>query len=216
MQKGGLAVPKDKSLFYYGPVYHKLFDPPLAEGGQVALELLPEGASVLDVGCGTGVFSSRLRKEKNCRVVGIDLSLKMLEFARRSSPYPEVTFRHEDATDLSAFQDLSFDYSTILNVMHELSRAQQGAVLMEALRVARKAVLIDWASSLPRNVGGIGARVVEATFGHDHNLNFKAFLAAGGIAGVLRESALPVTVDYRCVFSHNCREAVVVRAAQPV
>jgi ubiquinone/menaquinone biosynthesis C-methylase UbiE len=209
-------VPTDKSLFYYGPIYHKLFDPELAEGRQVAIELIPEGASVLDVACGTGVFSFMLRKEKNCRVVGIDLSLKMLEFARRSNPYPEVTFHQEDATDLGAFADRSFDYSAILMLMHELSKGQQAAVLKEALRVARRAVIIDSVCPLPKNAGGIGIRVVEATFGHDHHRNFNAFLAAGGIASVLKQSALPITVERRCVFWHNCREAVAVTTAQHV
>ena len=207
-------MPTDKSLFYYGPIYHKLFDPQLAEGCQVVLGLIPEGASVLDVACGTGVFSFMLRKEKNCRVVGVDLSLKMLEFAVKSNPYPDVTFQHADATDLGAFADISFDYCTILNLMHELSKTQQAAALKQALRVARKAIITNWVSPLPKNTIGIGTRIVEATIGRDHNRNFNAFLAAGGFASVLKESALPVTVEYRDVFSHNCREVVVVGTTQ--
>jgi ubiquinone/menaquinone biosynthesis C-methylase UbiE len=203
-------MPTDKSLFYYGPIYHQLFDPALAENRQVAVGLIPEGASILDVACGTGVFSFMLKKEKNCRVTGIDLSLKMLEFARQSNPYSDVTFHHEDATNLSAFTDLSFDYSTILMLLHELSKTQQAAVLKEVLRVAKRAVIIDWVSPLPKNGFGIAAHIVEATFGHDHNRNFFAFLAAGGLASVLKEAALPITVEQRCVFNHNCREAVLL------
>lgn len=200
----------DKSLFYYGPIYHKLFDPELAEACQVATDLITEDFSVLDIACGTGVFCFMLREQKNCRVVGIDLSLRMLEFARKLNPYQDVTFVHEDATDLRTFGDHSFNYATILMLMHELATPQQVCVLKEALRVATKAIIIDSISPLPKNAGGIGIRIVEGTFGHDHNQNFKVFLATGGIAGILKESALAITVEHRSIFWRKCREAVLV------
>lgn len=203
-------MPTDKSLFFYGPLYHKFFDPQLADARQVAVDLVAEGSSVLDIACGTGLLCSMLRENKNCRVVGIDLSLRMLEFARKSSPYHDIAFRHEDATDLRAFDAGCFDYATILMLMHELPRPHQLAVLKEALRVARRAIIIDSLSPLPRNSGGIGIRVVEATVGHDHNPNFNAYLASGGLAGLLKEAVPPVTVEERRVFWHDCREGVLV------
>ena len=203
-------MPIDKSLFFYGLIYHRLLDPQLAEARQVAIDLITEGSSVLDIACGTGLLCIALREQKHCRVVGLDLSLRMLEFARKSNPFQDVAFVHEDATDLGAFGDHSFDYATILMVMHELSRPQQVSVLKEALRVANKAIIIDSAAPLPRNAGGIGIRVVEATFGRDHNPNFKAFLATGGIYGILQESGLPVSVEHSSVFWRNCRQVVVV------
>jgi ubiquinone/menaquinone biosynthesis C-methylase UbiE len=208
-QKGDRAMPQDKSLFFYGPIYHRLFDPQLAETRQVAQDLIPGGSSVLDIGCGTGLFAFALREKKDCRVVGLDLSLRMLEFARTSNRFPDVTFVRGDATDLSAFADRSFDYATLLMLMHELTRPQQLRVLDEALRVAGRTVIIDSVSLLPKNAGGIGIRLVEATFGRDHNPNFKAFLAGAGIGGILRDSALPVRVEHRSVFWRNCREVVV-------
>jgi ubiquinone/menaquinone biosynthesis C-methylase UbiE len=207
-------MPIDKSFFFYGPIYHRLFDPQLAEARQVAFDLIDEGSSVLDIGCGTGLLCIALRERKNCRVVGIDLSLRMLEFARKTSPFPDVTFVHEDATDLSAYSDRSFDYATLLMLIHELPKPQQVRVLDEALRVAGRIIIIDAAAPLPKNAEGIGIRLVEATFGRDHNPNFKAFLGAAGIGGVLKESALSVNVEHRSVFLRNCREVVVVGTPQ--
>jgi SAM-dependent methyltransferase len=204
----------DKSLFFYGPIYHRLFDPQLAEARQVAVDLIAEGSSVLDIGCGTGLLGVSLAAQKKCRVVGLDLSLRMLEYARRSNPYPEVTFVHGDATDLSGYADRSFDYATLLMLVHELSASQQGLILQGALRVARRVIIIDAAVPLPHNAGGIGIRIVEGTFGRDHNPNFRAFLRAGGIGGMLGESAGPVTVDHRAIFWRNCREVVVVRGTR--
>jgi ubiquinone/menaquinone biosynthesis C-methylase UbiE len=134
----------------------------------------------------------------------------MLEFARKSNPFQDVSFVHEDATDLSAFKDHSFDYATMLMVMHELTSAQQIRVLNEALRVAAKCIIIDSVAPLPKNAGGLGIRLVELTFGHDHNPNFKTFLSAGGISKILQQSGLPVKVEHTSLFWRNCREVFVV------
>jgi ubiquinone/menaquinone biosynthesis C-methylase UbiE len=203
-------MPVDKSLFFYGPIYHRLFDPQLAEARQVAVDLISEGSSVLDLGCGTGLLGFALVEKKNCRVVGLDLSLRMLEFARRANPLPRLEFVYGDATDLSAFPDRSFDYATLLMLVHELTRPQQILALREALRVAGRAIIIDAAVPLPRNAGGTGIRFVEATFGRDHHPNFKAFLAGGGLDGLLKASALPVSVEHRAIFWRKSREVVVV------
>lgn len=70
----GLDMQSDKSLFYYGSIYHGISDPQLAEGRQAALDLVAEGSSVLDIACGTGQLCFALREQKSCCVVGIDLS----------------------------------------------------------------------------------------------------------------------------------------------
>lgn len=201
----------DKSLFFYGSLYHKLFDPQLAEARRVAVDLVAEGSSVLDVGCGTGLLCSALVRQKKCRVVGLDLSLRMLEFARTSFHDPGLTFVHGDATDLSRFADRFFDYATVLMLVHELPASQQLLVLKEALRAARRAIVIDASVPLPRNAEGLGIRFVEATFGHDHNPTFRAFLRSGGIGGMLEASGLAISVEHRALFLHDCREVVVVR-----
>ena len=207
-------MPADKSPFHYGIIYHKLMDPQNAEAREVALDLVAEGSSVLDIACGTGQLCFALRGQKHCRVVGIDLSLRMLEFARKSNSFQEVTFVHEDATDLGAYVDSSFDYAMLLMLLHELPRPQQIRVLKEAFRVAGRSIIIDSVSPLPKNVGGIGTRIVEATFGRDHNPNFKAFLATGGIMGVLKDLGLPMTIEHRSVFWRNCREVMVASRQQ--
>ena len=209
MKKADFNIQGDKSQFYYGAIYHRLLDPQLAESRKVTVDLIPEGSSVLDIACGTGQLCFALREQKQCRVIGLDLSVRMLEFARKCNPFSDVTFVHEDATSLSSFRDHSFDYATMLMVMHELTGAQQVLVLKEALRVAGKVIIIDSVAPLPKNPGGLGIRIVELTFGHDHNPNFKAFLSAGGINGILQRSGLHCKIDHTSVFWHGCREIIV-------
>ena len=203
-------MPIDKSLFIYGPLYHRLFDPQLAEARQVAVDLIAEGSSVLDIGCGTGLLCFALKEKKNCHVTGLDLSLRMLGFARKANPFPDVTFIHGDATDLSAFSDRSFDYATLLMVVHELPKTDQFRALKEALRVAGRVIIVDSTAPLPKNAGGIGIRLVEATFGRVHNPHFKTFLSAAGIGGILGESGLSVNLEHRAIFWRNCREVEMI------
>lgn len=207
-------MPIDESPIYYGWIYHKLFDPALAEAWQVAVDLVAEGSSVLDIGCGTGQLCFALRERKHCRVVGLDLSLRMLRFAERSNRYKDVKFVHQDATDLVDFRNLTFDYATVFFLLHELPREISLRILSEALRVADNIIIADAKAPLPRNPSGLGVRFVEGTFGRGHYDHFRSFLSGGGIMGVLEHSGLPITVVNRSVFWHNCREAVMVSRKQ--
>lgn len=44
--------------------------------------LIPDGARVLDLGCGSGRLASYLQKEKGCKVVGLDFSPSAIEFCQ--------------------------------------------------------------------------------------------------------------------------------------
>lgn len=82
-----------------------LVDPVLTElVGDVA------GRDVLSLACGQGQ-DARLLARLGARVTGVDVSMEMLQFARRyeaDSPLG-VTYVHGDAQDLAAFADLTFD-----------------------------------------------------------------------------------------------------------
>ncbi|MBO3742536.1 methyltransferase domain-containing protein [Actinoplanes sp. NEAU-H7] len=62
--------------------------------------LLPAGAAVLDLGCGTGVPTAKLLTESDHQVVGVDISEGMLRVAREQVPAAE--FVHADFADLPA------------------------------------------------------------------------------------------------------------------
>src|SRR4051812_23951872 len=62
---------------------------------------LPQGAEVLDVGCGNGVISRSLG-EQGFRVKGIDISEKTIEKARALNRFPNVRFDVISAEQLVA------------------------------------------------------------------------------------------------------------------
>ena len=50
---------------------------------EISRDLIPDGSSVLDVGCGSGQFLSFLRTHRpHCSVRGIDISPRAVEMAR--------------------------------------------------------------------------------------------------------------------------------------
>ena len=71
-----------------------------------------EDAYVLDVGCGAGVTPCYIAKKYGCRVVGVDISERMVERSReranREKVADRVEFRVADAQDLP-FEDALFD-----------------------------------------------------------------------------------------------------------
>jgi len=85
-----------------------------------------KGMKVLDVGCGTGNFSIKLA-EKGCQVVGIDISEKMLDIARKKSRAKNlnISFYNMNVYNLS-FPDESFNgvfSMAALEFMHEPRKA---------------------------------------------------------------------------------------------
>jgi len=200
----------DLSRFTHGAVYHALFDRPLAEARRVVVDLVPDHSMVLDIACGTGELCFELAAHKACRVVGIDLSRRMVEFAQKRNRFENVRFMHGDATDLADFESCVFDYATVLFLMHEIPRHKQVEVIKQALCVAPKVVVVDSTAPLPRNLHGVALRIVEASGGREHYRPFADYLAAGGIGNILADPGVKASVAQRSLFWHGCRELVVL------
>ncbi|MCX4910878.1 class I SAM-dependent methyltransferase [Streptomyces sp. NBC_00878] len=66
--------------------------------GAWLIESLPTGSRVLDLGCGTGVPTTRQMTDAGFEVVGVDLSREMVRLAREY--VPAATFHQLDLADL--------------------------------------------------------------------------------------------------------------------
>lgn len=80
---------------------------------EIFREIIPEGAAVLEIGCGTGTLLSRMKPRRG---MGIDISPKMVEIASRK--YPEYEFRAEDASALTVTEQ--FEYVMLPDVIEHL------------------------------------------------------------------------------------------------
>jgi ubiquinone/menaquinone biosynthesis C-methylase UbiE len=91
--------------------------------------LIPAGATVLDLGCGTGVPTTTILTWNGHQVVGVDISEGMLRLARAQAP--GVTFVHADFAELPAdfgtFEAVTAFFSLLM-----LSRQRIEATLAKA------------------------------------------------------------------------------------
>ncbi|NCB03516.1 MAG: class I SAM-dependent methyltransferase [Spirochaetia bacterium] len=67
----------------------------------------PEGATILDIGCGEGDSSDFLSKNYKLKVTGIDINPDTIEKAK--TQYPELDFKEGDGEFLDGFDSRSYD-----------------------------------------------------------------------------------------------------------
>lgn len=109
---------------------------------------VPAGASVLDVGCGTGALADRIR-EAGYQVVGVDPSKGMLGILKCRAPLVGAVAA---CSTTLPFADDRFDLVYCVAVMHHI--AEGAAVLRslrEMVRVAKRGGLILVWDHNPRN-----------------------------------------------------------------
>ena len=103
-----------------------------------ALDLLKPspGMRILDVGCGTGNFSLKLAR-LGCNITGIDISEKMLTFAREKAQKEQLPaeFMSMDASDLE-FPEEVFDAVVSMAALEFMQDQQK--TLDEMFRVLKK------------------------------------------------------------------------------
>ena len=89
---------------------------------------------VLEIGCGTGVFTEKIYKATEANITAIDVSAALLEQAQQK--LPNVKFAVENAMFLS-FADCSFDVVYGSSVLHHLDMPLAFEEFYRILRSAR-------------------------------------------------------------------------------
>lgn len=109
------------------------------------LPFVPEGASVLDVGCGGGLWLGLLASTgRLARGLGFDASegaIRQAKLMRTPAPGPELTFEHRGVQD--EWPGGTFDAVCLIDVLHHVPPGEQGRVVQRAAqRVKVGGVLI--------------------------------------------------------------------------
>ena len=103
---------------------------------QSIARLVPEGAHVLDLGCGDGALLELLQRERRCTGYGIEIDdANVLACVRRGINVLQLNLHQ----GLRAFQDQSFDVVLQIDTLQHLRNAE--VMLRETARVGRTGIV---------------------------------------------------------------------------
>lgn len=134
---------KHKKLFdFISPIYNLFFDDQVRKYSELYErfdEILNFSANsnILDIGCGTGAFSKTFALKKH-NITGIDISEKMLNYARRKG-IDAVLGNIVEGLD---YKDKTFDHVITAYVAHGLDKQKRRKMLEEASRLSKGKILI--------------------------------------------------------------------------
>jgi len=80
--------------------------------------IIKEGMKVLDLGCGTGITTKYIA-ELGAKVTGIDISPKLIEFARENSNHENIEYLIHDITDFNLGKK-TFDAICLIDIMEHI------------------------------------------------------------------------------------------------
>ena len=115
-----------------GTIHNRfVFDRRVKVLARAIASLIPNDASVLDVGCGDGRLASLVASERrDVRVRGIDVLKR---------PHTEIPVQEFDGVRIP-YEDASFDVVLFVDVLHHTEDPM--VLLREARRVARRAIVL--------------------------------------------------------------------------
>jgi len=98
--------------------------------------LVPEGARVLDLGCGDGALLQRLQRQRGCSGYGVEIADgNVLQCVRRGVDVIQLNLDE----GLSMFEDASFDVVLQIDTLQHLRNAE--VMLRETARVGRLGIV---------------------------------------------------------------------------
>jgi 2-polyprenyl-3-methyl-5-hydroxy-6-metoxy-1,4-benzoquinol methylase len=102
---------------------HERANPRHTRAKQMLKSIIKPDMKVLDIGCGTGL-TTVFMGEIGAQVIGIDISDKLIEFARLHSLHlPNVKYIVQDITQFCMSLNEKFDAITIIDLLEHIPRA---------------------------------------------------------------------------------------------
>ena len=123
---------------------------------RLARFVVPRGASVLEIGCGTGDLLAAVEPSHG---VGIDLSPRLVEIAQRR--HPKLSFHEGDAQtlDVPALEGRTFDYVLLSDVVGQLADVWSALRALRRVCTARTRILVTYYNFVWEPVLRIGEKL---------------------------------------------------------
>ena len=105
---------------------------------------IQDNTTVLDIGCDLGSLAVSMSGQCSS-IVGIDISPRMLNYAKKHNRASNVAFMLTDKTSpLSSLFSQKFDYAILKMVLHEMPEAERRELLHEARKVSGELIIAEW------------------------------------------------------------------------
>ena len=102
--------------------------------------IIKKGMNVLDLGCGTGITTKYIA-ELGAKVIGVDLSPKLIEFAKVNSAYENAEYMVSDITNVD-FGKKTFDVICLIDVMEHIPQEKIQNLLRNIKRYSNDNTII--------------------------------------------------------------------------
>lgn len=177
------AMAKHSLLPFYD-VFSRLLGAKDVQWQLVAQAGIEPGATVLEIGCGTGnVLMLAKRAAPGATVIGLDPDPKALATARRKAARAGVEVRLDRGyADELPYADGSVDRVLSSFMFHHVPDDQQLDALREVRRVLAPGGRLDLVDVDQREFTSLSRRVLR---GHDHGVPLAALMAEAGFADVV-------------------------------
>jgi cyclopropane fatty-acyl-phospholipid synthase-like methyltransferase len=189
----------DKKHWYDGWFYDKFVAPNQDDVFRLVRDVIHDGSTVLDVGTGTGRLLFQLA-DKCQRVDGIDLSIKNVERAKRnlnSHGIPGISVYHASVEDFFTENHVTYSYAILSYVIHEIDSHKREDILVQLSNHVKKIILVDYAFPQPDWRTRVFNEIVEFAAGINHYRNFRSFIAASGLPGLVERTGLEVLKEIK-------------------
>lgn len=172
--------------------YDRVLNPFLGSARQAVVAACHDAGirTVLDLCCGTGDQLRRV-EASGMRGVGVDISAGMLHVAR--GVLPEWSLCMADGAHLP-FRDNAFDAAMVTLALHEMPLSMAEKLVSEGLRVAPRLLVVDYRLA-ERNLdlpAVFLTALLERMVGGEHYRNYRLFMRAGGMEGLITRCGLRV------------------------
>jgi len=187
----------NKKHWYDGWFYDFFIAPNQDKSFDIVKNLIHYNATVLDIGFGTGRLEFKIAS-KCKRIVGIDLSIKNVERARKNlskTKIKNVEFYHSDIHQFAIRNIEKFDFAVLSFVIHEVDENLRCKILNEAANIADQVIIIDYEAPQPKGIWKYLNEIVEFAAGKNHYRNYKNYLKNNGINGLAEKCKLKIIKD---------------------
>ncbi len=126
------------TLYPGGPVLRRLIQvhrPLICPFGEIIAQV-PDGAELLDIGCGSGLFVGLLAHHRDIKLAtGFDASAQAISLAKRMqkahAKHDRMSFEHRSVG--TPWPDQAFDVISIIDLFHHLAPDDQAATFKNAV-----------------------------------------------------------------------------------